>query len=40
KYAFFNHPQAAHMSFAPAFVAAQLLSATPSAPTEGDRHDK
>ncbi|KGS32677.1 hypothetical protein X989_181 [Burkholderia pseudomallei MSHR4378] len=40
KYAFFNHPQAAHMSLPPAVVAAQLLSATPSAPTEGDRHDK
>ncbi len=40
KYAFFNHPQAEHMSLPPAVVAAQLLSTTPSAPTQGDRHDK
>ncbi|AOJ70938.1 MULTISPECIES: cytochrome oxidase putative small subunit CydP [Burkholderia] len=40
KYAFFNHPQAEHMSLPPAVVAAKLLSATPYAPTQGDRHDK
>ncbi|KVD88916.1 hypothetical protein WS62_16425 [Burkholderia sp. ABCPW 14] len=40
KYAFFNHPQAEHMSLPPAVVAAQLLSTTPSEPIRGDRHDK
>ncbi|SMG01836.1 FIG00454489: hypothetical protein [Burkholderia singularis] len=41
KYAFFNHPQAEHMSLPPAVVATQLLSAAPPhASTHGDRHDK
>lgn len=40
KYAFFNHPQAAHMSLPPAVVAEKLLSVPAPAPTEGDHHDK
>ncbi|MET3215079.1 hypothetical protein A9Z05_27695 [Burkholderia sp. A2] len=40
KYAFFNHPQAEHMSLPPAAVAEKLLSAPAPASTEGDHHDK
>jgi hypothetical protein len=40
KYAFFNHPQAAHMSLPPAVVAEKLLSVPAPASTEGDHHDK
>ncbi|PRE93339.1 cytochrome oxidase putative small subunit CydP [Burkholderia multivorans] len=40
KYAFFNHPQAEHMSLPPAAVAEKLLSVPAPASTEGDHHDK
>lgn len=40
KYAFFNHPQAEHMSLPPAVVAAQLLSVPVTAPSHGDHHDQ
>ncbi len=40
KYAFFNHPQAEHMSLPPAVVAERLLSVPAPASTEGDHHDK
>nr|WP_322023324.1 cytochrome oxidase putative small subunit CydP [Burkholderia sp. BCC1977] len=40
KYAFFNHPQAEHMSLPPAVVAEKLLSVPAPASTEGDHHDK
>ncbi|KVU78431.1 hypothetical protein WK74_26395 [Burkholderia ubonensis] len=40
KYAFFNHPQARHMSLPPAAVAEKLLSVPAPASTEGDHHDK
>ncbi|WP_175822547.1 MULTISPECIES: cytochrome oxidase putative small subunit CydP [unclassified Burkholderia] len=40
KYAFFNHPQAQHMSLPPAAVAERLLSVPAPASTEGDHHDK
>ena len=40
KYAFFNHPQAEHMSLPPAVVAEKLLSVPTPASTEGDHHDK
>ncbi|HDR9494131.1 TPA: hypothetical protein QDC04_005558 [Burkholderia stabilis] len=40
KYAFFNHPQAEHMSLPPAAVAERLLSVPAPASTEGDHHDK
>ncbi|MFA8323999.1 cytochrome oxidase putative small subunit CydP [Burkholderia ubonensis] len=40
KYAFFNHPQAKHMSLPPAAVAEKLLSVPAPASTEGDHHDK
>lgn len=40
KYAFFNHPQAEHMSLPPAVVAEKLLSVPAPASTDGDHHDK
>ncbi|MGU7781412.1 cytochrome oxidase putative small subunit CydP [Burkholderia sp. PU8-34] len=40
KYAFFNHPQAEHMSLPPAAVAEKLLSVPAPASTQGDQHDK
>ncbi|KAB0631072.1 cytochrome oxidase putative small subunit CydP [Burkholderia latens] len=40
KYAFFNHPQAEHMSLPPAVVAEKLLSVPAPASSEGDHHDK
>jgi hypothetical protein len=40
KYAFFNHPQARHMSLPPAAVAEQLLSVPASDSSQGDHHDK
>lgn len=40
KYAFFNHPQAAHMSLPPAAVAEKLLSVPAPVPSQGDQHDK
>ncbi|MBN3792307.1 cytochrome oxidase putative small subunit CydP [Burkholderia sp. Ac-20353] len=40
KYAFFNHPQAEHMSLPPAAVAEKLLSVPAPVPTQGDQHDK
>ncbi|AIO40108.1 hypothetical protein KDW55_07130 [Burkholderia sp. AU19243] len=40
KYAFFNHPQAQHMSLPPAVVAEKLLSVPAPASSEGDHHDK
>jgi hypothetical protein len=36
KFAFFNHPQAEHMSLPPAAVAEKLLSVPTPAPTQGD----
>jgi type II secretory pathway component PulM len=38
KYAFFNHPQAEHMSLPPEQVAQALLSAPASNPSQGDHH--
>jgi hypothetical protein len=38
KYAFFNHPQAEHMSLPPAEVAQALLSIPASHPSQGDSH--
>jgi hypothetical protein len=38
KYAFFNHPQARHMSLPPEQVAQALLSAPASHPSQGDHH--
>ncbi|SED26549.1 hypothetical protein SAMN02787142_2868 [Burkholderia sp. WP9] len=38
KYAFFNHPQAEHMSLPPEQVAQALLSAPASHPSQGDQH--
>ncbi|MGF6769320.1 type II secretory pathway component PulM [Paraburkholderia sp. GAS199] len=38
KYAFFNHPQAEHMSLPPEQVAQALLSASASHPSQGDQH--
>lgn len=40
KYAFFNHPQAEHMSLPPAVVAEKLLSVPASDSSQGDHHDK
>ncbi|RQS66292.1 hypothetical protein DID96_24375 [Burkholderia sp. Bp8963] len=40
KYAFFNHPQAEHMSLPPAAVAEKLLSVPAPVSTQGDQHDK
>ncbi|MGU7771496.1 cytochrome oxidase putative small subunit CydP [Burkholderia sp. MR1-5-21] len=40
KYAFFNHPQAEHMSLPPAAVAEKLLSVPAPPSTQGDHHDK
>jgi hypothetical protein len=38
KFAFFNHPQAQHMSLPPEQVAQALLSVPASNPSEGDHH--
>jgi hypothetical protein len=38
KYAFFNHPQAQHMSLPPEQVAQALLSVPASHPSQGDQH--
>jgi type II secretory pathway component PulM len=38
KYAFFNHPQAEHMSMPPALVAQALLSVPASHSSQGDQH--
>ncbi|KAA1014971.1 hypothetical protein FVF58_03340 [Paraburkholderia panacisoli] len=38
KYAFFNHPQAEHMSMPPEQVAQALLSVPASHPSQGDQH--
>jgi hypothetical protein len=38
KLAFFNHPQAQHMSLPPEQVAQALLSVPASNPSEGDHH--
>ncbi|MFM0209450.1 hypothetical protein PQQ96_18770 [Paraburkholderia sediminicola] len=38
KYAFFNHPQAEHMSLLPEQVAQALLSVPASHPSQGDQH--
>ncbi|WJF89969.1 hypothetical protein QS306_12815 [Paraburkholderia bonniea] len=38
KYAFFNHPQAKHMSLPPAQVAQALLSVPAPQPSQGDPH--
>jgi hypothetical protein len=38
KYAFFNHPQAEHMSMSPAAVAQALLAVPASHPPQGDHH--
>jgi hypothetical protein len=38
KYAFFNHPQAEHMSLPPAVVAEALLAVPASHPSQGDTH--
>jgi hypothetical protein len=38
KYAFFNHPQAEHMSLPPEQVAQALLSVPASNPSLGDQH--
>jgi hypothetical protein len=38
KFAFFNHPQAQHMSLPPEQVAQALLSVPASHPSEGDHH--
>jgi hypothetical protein len=38
KYAFFNHPQAEHMSLPPEQVAQALLSVPASHPSQGDPH--
>jgi hypothetical protein len=38
KYAFFNHPQAEHMSLPPEQVAQALLSIPASHPSQGDHH--
>ena len=38
KYAFFNHPQAEHMSLPPEQVAQALLSVPASHPSQGDQH--
>ena len=40
KYAFFDHPQAEHMSLPPAVVAARLLSVPTVDATPGVHHDK
>jgi hypothetical protein len=40
KYAFFNHPQADHMSLPPAAVAEKLLSVPAPVSSQGDQHDK
>ncbi|MFL9965000.1 hypothetical protein PQR02_28895 [Paraburkholderia sediminicola] len=38
KFAFFNHPQAEHMSMPPEQVAQALLSVPASHPSQGDQH--
>ncbi|HLX01852.1 MAG TPA: hypothetical protein VKS80_07015 [Trinickia sp.] len=38
KYAFFNHPQAEHMSMSPAAVAQALLAVPASPSSQGARH--
>ncbi|HZZ05170.1 cytochrome oxidase putative small subunit CydP [Paraburkholderia sp.] len=38
KYAFFNHPQAEHMSLPPEQVTQALLSVPASHPSQGDQH--
>lgn len=38
KYAFFNHPQAEHMSLPPEQVAQALLSIPAAHPSQGDPH--
>jgi hypothetical protein len=38
KYAFFNHPQAEHMTLPPEQVAQALLSTSGSHPSQGDQH--
>ncbi|CAE6844142.1 hypothetical protein R75461_07164 [Paraburkholderia nemoris] len=38
KYAFFNHPQAEHMSMSPAAVAQALLAVPGPHPSQGDQH--
>lgn len=38
KYAFFNHPQAEHMSLPPDQVAQALLSVPAPHPSQGDQH--
>ena len=38
KYAFFNHPQAEHMSLPPEQVAQALLSVPASHPSQGGQH--
>jgi hypothetical protein len=38
KYAFFNHPQAQHMSLPPEQVAQALLSMPAANPSQGDQH--
>jgi hypothetical protein len=38
KYAFFNHPQADHMSMPPAQVAQALFAIPASHPSQGDPH--
>ena len=38
KFAFFNHPQAEHMSLPPEQVAQALLSVPASHPSQGDQH--
>ncbi len=40
KYAFFNHPQAQHMSLPSAVVAARLLGPTTPDTAKGDHHDQ
>ena len=40
KYAFFNHPQAEHMSLPPEQVAQALLSVPASHPSQGDQHGR
>jgi hypothetical protein len=40
KYAFFNHPQAEHMSMSPAAVAQAILAVPASPKSQGAQHDQ
>jgi hypothetical protein len=40
KYAFFNHPQAEHMSMSPAAVAQAILAVPASSTSQGAQHDQ